>query len=134
MSLVHLNTEARPCATGPYTFRRRITIVSPGHPSNKRNSMTDRCLSLTPIVTFRFWWCRNGHRNPHCAVIVFGMRDLNIMTHEVFGNKLKRIPRRAMWSVKLLTGHLVSVSETIFSFIHLGVSDWPRETYRHILV
>jgi hypothetical protein len=67
--------------------------------------MTARCLPLTPIVTFRFWQFRNGHRNSPCGVIIFGMRDLNVMTYEVFGNELGRISPSAMWSVKLRTRH-----------------------------
>jgi hypothetical protein len=49
--------------------------------------MTGRCLSLRAIVTIRFWQFGNGHKNPSCGFITFRMRDLNVMTHEMFGNR-----------------------------------------------
>jgi hypothetical protein len=51
--------------------------------------MMARYLYLTFIVTFRFCQFRNGHRNPLCAVIIFGMRDVDVMTHAMFGNELR---------------------------------------------
>jgi hypothetical protein len=53
--------------------------------------MTARCLSLTSVLSFRFWQFRNGHKSPLYGVVIFGMRDLNVMTHEMFGNDLARI-------------------------------------------
>jgi hypothetical protein len=85
---VHLNTEGRPYAAEPYTFQRNIRIASQAHPLNKRNSMGYCCLSLMSIVTFRFWQLRNGHKNPLCGVVIFGMQNLNVITYEVFGNEL----------------------------------------------
>jgi hypothetical protein len=58
--------------------------------------MPARDLSLASIITFRFWQLRNCHRNPPCAVIIFGILDLNVLTHEMFGNELGRIPPSAM--------------------------------------
>jgi hypothetical protein len=59
--------------------------------------MTVHCLSLTSIVTFWLWQFRNGHRKLLCEVIMFGMRNLNLMTHEIFGNEVGRILPSAMW-------------------------------------
>jgi hypothetical protein len=70
-----------------------------------RNSMTARCLCLTSIVTFWFWPFRNGYKNLCREIIIFGMRDLNIMAHEMFGNGLGQISPNAIWLVQLFTGH-----------------------------
>jgi hypothetical protein len=82
--LIHRKTEARQYAAEPYTFQRHITIFSPAHCSNRKNSITAHCLSLTFIVTFRFWQLRNRHRNPLYGIIPFGMWDLSVMRHEMF--------------------------------------------------
>jgi hypothetical protein len=72
-------------------FRRSITISSPVHPFNRRRSLADRCLSVTPIVTFRFWEFRNGDRDPAYGAIIFRMQDLNAVTHRMFGSELESI-------------------------------------------
>jgi hypothetical protein len=59
--------------------------------------MMVRCLLLTSIVTFPFLQFRNGHRNPPCGAITFGMRRPNALTHEMFENKVGRIPPSGMW-------------------------------------
>jgi hypothetical protein len=61
--------------------------------------MAARCLPLASFVTFRFWQFRNGHKKTPCGVIILGMQDLNVLTHEMFGNELGRIPPSAMWLV-----------------------------------
>jgi hypothetical protein len=37
--------------------------------------------------------------------IIFEMRDLKVITHEMFGDELGRIPPSAMWFVELLIGY-----------------------------
>jgi hypothetical protein len=63
-------------------------------PSNRRNSMTARFLIFN--VIFRFSLFGNGYRNPPCEAIAFEMRDLNVITCEMFGNELGRIPASTM--------------------------------------
>jgi hypothetical protein len=58
--------------------------------------MRTLCLFLMSIVNFRFWQFKNGHGNPSCGIIVFGMRDLKVMTYEMFENKVESIPPSAM--------------------------------------
>jgi hypothetical protein len=71
--------------------------------------MKSHGLSLTSIVTFRLWQFRNGHRNPAYGAIIFGMQDLIIMRHEMFGNELEGIPARPISLVKLLTRHPIDM-------------------------
>jgi hypothetical protein len=94
-SLIHLSSEAHQSVAEASTFQRRITISSLAHPSHRKDSMPARCLSLLPMVPFRFLQFRNGHRDLLCAVIVF----------EMFRNESGPIPPSAMWSVQLLTAH-----------------------------
>jgi hypothetical protein len=58
--------------------------------------MTARCLSLTSIVTFASGGLETVTETRIVMVIIFGIRDLNVMTHEMFGNELERIPPSAM--------------------------------------
>jgi hypothetical protein len=84
-SLIHRNAEARQSKAEPCTFRRRSTFFSPAYASNRRNSMTVRFLPLTSIGRFRFEQFGNHHRDSPCEVIIFGMRDLNVMHMKCLG-------------------------------------------------
>jgi hypothetical protein len=50
--------------------------------------MMTRYFSLISIITFRFWQFRDSQRNALCEVIIFGIRDMNVTMHEMFGNEL----------------------------------------------
>jgi hypothetical protein len=72
------------------------------------NSTTAGRLLLASIVSFRFWQFKNSDINQSYGVIIFEMRDLNVMTHDLFGNELGKIPPNAMWLVSLCAGHPIS--------------------------
>jgi hypothetical protein len=64
--------------------------------------MTTRCSSLTSIVTFDSASFETVTETRFMGII-FGMWDLNVMTYEMFGNELGRIPPSPMWLIDLLT-------------------------------
>jgi hypothetical protein len=84
--------------------------------------MTARCFSLMPIVTFRFWQVSNGHRNLLCGVIIFGMRDLSVMTHDMFENEFGLIPSSAMCFIWSQSGPGVRAVPFYFGFWRRMVS------------
>jgi hypothetical protein len=43
------------------------------------------------------------------VAIVFGKRDLNAVTHEMFKNELGRIPPSTIWFIELLTRHSIEI-------------------------
>jgi hypothetical protein len=101
----------------------------------------DSLFVLTYIIMSRFWQFKNGQRNPPCGIIIFEMRDPNVMTHDIFGNELGRTPPSAMRLTYLLTGQPIFYGGFVmpgtlkilhFGLMTRGIHGMGELTVRHI--